>query len=151
MQALIDLYFAHPFWSWMAFAAVLLALEVGTSTGYLLWPSASAAVVALVTPVLPGGFPGQLALFAGLTLVTTLLGRRFFPRNLTHAGPDINDNLGRLIVRHGTAVSVFENGRGRVFIDGKEWPAVADGEAPALDQRVEVTAAEGVVLKVRAA
>jgi membrane protein implicated in regulation of membrane protease activity len=150
MQTLIDLYLAHPFWSWMAFAAVLLALEVGTSTGYLLWPSASAAVVALVTPVLPGGFPGELTLFAALTLVTSLLGRRFFPRTSIGLGPDINDNLGRLIGRHGIAVSVFENGHGRVFIDGKEWPAVADGEAPTLDQRVEVTAAEGVVLKVRA-
>jgi len=151
MQMLIDLYFAHPFWSWMAFAAVLLALEVGTSTGYLLWPSASAAIVALVTPVLPGSFAGQLTLFAGLTLVTTLFGQRFFPRTLTHAGLDINDNLGRLVGHHGRAVSEFEDGRGRVFIDGKEWPAIAEGKPPKLDQEVKVTAAEGVVLKVRAA
>lgn len=150
MQTLIDLYLAHPFWSWIAFAAVLLALEVSTSTGYLLWPSASAAVVALVTPVLPGGFAGQLTLFAALTLVTSLLGRRFFPRTIAQ-GPDINDNLARLIGRHGTAVSAFENGRGRVFIDGKEWPAIAEGDTPELHQRVEVTAAEGVVLRVRAA
>jgi membrane protein implicated in regulation of membrane protease activity len=148
MQPLIDLYFAHPFWSWMAFAALLLAIEVATGTGYLLWPAASAAIVALVTRVLPGGFPGQLTLFAGLTLVTSLLGRRFFPRHLTAGGPDINDNLARLVGHHGRVVSDFEDGRGRVFIDGKEWPAVADGKAPKLDQEVKVTAAEGVVLKV---
>lgn len=151
MQSLIDLYFAHPFWSWMAFAALLLAIEVATGTGYLLWPSASAAVVALVTPVLPGGFPGQLTLFAVLTLVTSLLGQRFFPRQLTHAGPDINDNLARLVGHHGRAVSEFEDGRGRVLIDGKEWPAIADGKAPKLDQEVKVTATEGIVLKVHVA
>ncbi|MGE5502295.1 MAG: NfeD family protein [Ignavibacteriales bacterium] len=150
MQTLIDLYFAHPFWSWMACAALLLAIEVATGTGYLLWPSASAAVVALVTPVLPGGLPGQLTLFAGLTLVTTLLGRRFFPRHIGQ-GPDINDNLARLVGHHGRAVSEFEDGRGRVLIDGKEWPAIAEGKAPALDQEVKVTATEGIVLKVRAA
>lgn len=150
MQPLIDLYLAHPFWSWMAFAALLLAIEVATGTGYLLWPSASAAVVALVTPVLPGGFPGQLTLFALLTLATSLLGRKFFPRHIGQ-GPDINDNLARLVGHHGRAVSEFEDGRGRVFIDGKEWPAIADGKPPKLDQEVKVTAAEGVVLKVEAA
>jgi membrane protein implicated in regulation of membrane protease activity len=151
MQPLIDLYFAHPFWSWMAFAALLLAIEVATGTGYLLWPSASAAVVALVTPVLPGGFPGQLTLFAILTLATSLLGRHVLPRRLTQGGPDINDNLARLVGHRGRAVSEFEDGRGRVFIDGKEWPAIADGKPPKRDQEVKVTAAEGVVLKVEAA
>jgi len=151
MDMLTELYLAHPFWSWMAFAAVLLAVEVSTGSGYLLWPAGSAAVVALVTPVLPGGFAGELTLFAGLTLVTSLLGRRFFPRK-HELGPDINDNFGRLVGKHGIAVSAFERGRGRVSIDGKEWAALAeDGVEPALEQRVEVVAAEGAVLRVRAA
>jgi len=37
-----------------------------------------------------------------------------------------------------------------VFIDGKEWAAVAEGADPLLEQRVEVLAAEGSVLRVKA-
>ena len=43
MPTLIALYAAHPFWVWMAAAAVLLALEIVTGSGYLLWPAVAAA------------------------------------------------------------------------------------------------------------
>jgi len=150
MDVITDFYAAHPFWSWMALAAVLLAIEVSTGSGYLLWASGSAAVIAFLTGVLPGGIAVELGLFSALAVVTSLLGERFLPRGLA-SGPDINDNVGRLVGRHGKAVTTFENGRGRVAIDGKEWPALVEGETPLLDQRVEVIAADGVVLKVRAA
>jgi membrane protein implicated in regulation of membrane protease activity len=150
MEMVTEFYAAHPFWTWMAFAAVLLAIEVSTGSGYLLWASGSAAVIALLTPVLPGGFATELGLFSGMTVVTSLLGERFVPRGMA-SGPDINDNLARLIGRQGVAVTAFADGRGRVSIDGKEWPAVSEDDAPGLNQRVEVISAEGVVLKVRSA
>jgi membrane protein implicated in regulation of membrane protease activity len=151
MEVITDFYAAHPFWTWMALAAVLLAIEVSTGTGYLLWASGSAAIIALITALLPGGFAVELGLFAALTVVTSLLGERFLPRGLA-SGPDINDNVARLVGAHGVAVTAFEGGRGRVSIDGKEWPALAEGEAlPLPGQRVEVTSASGVVLKVRPA
>jgi membrane protein implicated in regulation of membrane protease activity len=150
MEMITDFYAAHPFWTWMAFAAALLAIEVSTGSGYLLWASGSAAVIALLTPVLPGGFATELGLFAGMTVVTSLLGERFVPRGMA-SGPDINDNFGRLVGKHGIAVTAFERGRGRVSIDGKEWAAMVEaGDEPLLDQRVEVISAQGAVLRVRA-
>ena len=151
MTWLADLYVTHPFWIWLAVAAVLLALEVATTTGWLLWPAACAVIVAALTFILKGNFAIELAVFAVLTIASTLLARRYLPKNASGDGPDINDNVGRLVGHFGMAVSAFENGRGRVFIDGKEWAAVAeDGVAPLLEQRVEVISADGGILKVKA-
>ena len=151
MTWLAELYVAHPFWIWAAIAGVILAGEVATGTGWLLWPAACAAIVALLTFLLKGNFAVELAVFAVLTIASTLLARRYLPRNASGDGPDINDNVGRLVGHYGMAVSAFEHGRGRVFIDGKEWAAVADDDAaPLLDQRVKVLSADGGILKVKA-
>lgn len=150
MTWLTDLYATQPFWIWLAIGAVILAAEVASGTGWLLWPAACAGVVGLLTFLLPG-LEAQVAVFAALTIASTLLARRYLPRNASGDGPDINDNVGRLVGHYGMAVSAFENGQGRVFIDGKEWAAVAEeGAVPALDQRVEVIAADGGVLRVKA-
>jgi len=150
MTWLADLYVMHPFWIWLAVAGIILAAEVSTGSGWLLWPAACAAVVAVITLVLPDPMI-HVALFAVLTIASTLLARRYLPRNASGDGPDINDNVGRLVGHFGMAVSAFENGRGRVFIDGKEWAAVADADAaPALDQQVKVISADGGILKVKA-
>lgn len=151
MDQLTDLYFNNPFWIWLAIGAVFLAGEVATGSGLLLWPAACAALVAVLTFVLPGNALVHLAVWAGLTIVATLTARRYLPRKVAApAGPDINDNVGRLVGHHGVAVEAFANGRGRVFIDGKEWAAVSKDEAILVDQAVKVTAAEGAVLTVKA-
>ena len=152
MQALIDLHTSHPFWIWMALAAVLLAVEVMTGSGYLLWPAAAAAVTALITP-LHLGEPVEIAIFAGLTLALTIVARRYWPNPLRPRGPDINDPLARLIGHHGQAAGAFSSGRGRVFVDGKEWAAELEGGADlAAGAKVEVTGVlSGASLKVRSA
>lgn len=146
-----SLYAAHPFWIWMAVAGLFLTAEVASGSGWLLWPAGAAALTGLLSFVLPDSLALELALFAGLTAATSLAGRRFMPKDLLGGGPDINDNVGRLVGKEGVAVGAFEHGRGRVFVDGKEWAAVAEeGEAPAADQAVRVLAAEGAVLRVKA-
>ena len=150
MDWLTNLYAGYPLLVWLAVAALFLAAEVSTGSGWLLWPAGAAAIVAVLTFILPDSLLVELAVFAALTGVTALFGRRFLPKNVG-VGPDINDNFARLVGRQGSAVSVFEHGQGRVFIDGKEWAAIAEGAAPDMGQKVEVIAAEGAVLRVRAA
>ncbi len=122
MDALTGLYAAHPFWSWIALAAVLLAVEVATGSGYLLWPAASAAVTALVT-ALHIGAAAEILVFAGLTIVSTLVARRYLPRPFRPRGVDINDPHNRIMGHEGHAAGAFSGGQGRVFVDGKEWAA----------------------------
>jgi membrane protein implicated in regulation of membrane protease activity len=153
MPDLTALYATHPFWVWIALGAALLAVEVATGSGWLLWPAASAGITALLVTF--GGLDlAQAALvFALLTISLALLARRYLPKSLVrHAGHDINDNVARLVGHHGAAVSAFKGRSGRVFIDGKEWAAELDeGEALEAGARVEVTGVSGAHLRVRGA
>lgn len=152
MEALSEFYSAQPLWTWMAVAAALLAAEVVSGSGWLMWPSASAAIVGLVTLVAPLPVPVALLLFAVITIVTTLVGRRFVPRAEQAQGGDINDTSARLIGHRGRTVGAFAQGEGRVVVDGKEWPATLDGggDLPA-ETPIEVTRVSGARLSVRPA
>jgi membrane protein implicated in regulation of membrane protease activity len=150
MSALASFYAMHPFWVWFAVAAMFLAVEVGTGSGWLLWPAGSAVLVAVLTLALPLGPPIEIALFAVLTIATTYLARKFLRPALEGKAPDLNDPLMRLIGRDGQVLSTFDNGMGRVFVDGKEWQARLDGAAPLSGQRIQVVGVDGATLTVRA-
>lgn len=152
MEGVLLFWAANPFWVWLAIAALILAVEVSTGTGWLLWAAGSAALTAVIMLLLPANPAVQLGVFAVLTVVSTLAGRRFLPKRWENE-PDINDNVGRLVGKEGVAVTGFINGEGRVFIDGKEWAAVTETGAPLplLDQKIEVTEAKGSILRVKAA
>ena len=153
MDALAGLYADQPFWFWAALAAALLAIEVVTGSGWLLWASASAGATAIAVAVFDVSFPMALLIFALLTLFSTLLARRYLPRPLTEEDVDINDNVARLVGHRGSVVQTFAGRSGRVFIDGKEWAAELDDGEAALEAgvAVEVTGVAGARLKVRRA
>ena len=152
MPTLSEVYALHPFWVWLAMGGALLAIEVATGSGWLLWPAASAAVVALAALVVGLSLPMSVFAFAILTIVSTLLARRYMPRSVNTAGHDINDNVARLMGHEGKVVAAFRGHVGRVFIDGKEWAADLDGaETLEAGARVEVVGVAGARLTVRAA
>uniref|UniRef100_B0T050 NfeD-like C-terminal domain-containing protein n=1 Tax=Caulobacter sp. (strain K31) TaxID=366602 RepID=B0T050_CAUSK len=151
MNGLMLFYATHPFWVWLAVAAIFLAVEVATGTGWLLWPAASAAVVGLLTLVVAPGLAVEVGLFAMLTIASTYLARRFL-RPVLDGPPhiDLNDPTLRLIGRDCEVLETFQNGKGRVFADGKEWAAVIrEGQPPSAGQKVMVVAIDGAVLTVR--
>ena len=116
MSQLAEFYLAHGFWLWLAVAGAVLAVEIAFGSGWLLWPAASAAAVAVVS-LFTDSATVEIGLFAVLTIVTTLGARRFWPRR-TEAAPDINDNVARLVGHHGRVTAAFVNGAGRVLVDG---------------------------------
>jgi hypothetical protein len=142
----------HLLVAWLATAAVLLVAELMTGSGWLLWPAGSAAATGLATVLVSTSLAGQAAIFAVLTIVTTYAGRRWIGRP-ARGGHDPNDPMTRLIGRQGEAASAFQGGRGRVFVDGKEWAAELDGDGPlSPGGRVEVVdLIGGARLKVRPA
>lgn len=150
MPSLADLYLHQPFWVWMALGAALLAVEVATGSGWMMWPAASAGLVAVLSQVLHLSLAESVLGFAVLTIASTLLARRYFPRSLVPHTHDINDNVARLVGHQGKAVDAFRGRAGRVFIDGKEWAAeLDDGEALDAGARVEVVGVRGAHLRVR--
>ena len=141
MGGLVDFYGTHTFWVWIAIAAAILALEVAAGSGWLLWPSASAAVMAFVS-LFTRSAALEIGLFAALTIVTTLMARKFWPRD--KAPSDINDNVARLVGHRGRVAMAFVGGAGRVMVDGKEWAADSEDGAPLeLESIVEVVGLSG--------
>ena len=67
-------------------------------------------------------------------------------------GGDINDTRTRLTGLDGVAAGDFQGGRGRVFVDGKEWAAQLEGDAAlASGMKVIVIGVKGACLTVRPA
>ena len=118
-------FFHNPFWAWIAIGGFFLISELITGSGWLLWPAAAAAVVAVTSQFIDLGWPKEIVLFVIAAVVFTYLGRRFL-RPAPKGDGDINDLAPRLIGREGEAVSGFTAGLGRVFVDGKEWAAELD-------------------------
>jgi membrane protein implicated in regulation of membrane protease activity len=144
----MDWLLQNPFALWLAIGAVLLAVEVATGSGWLLWPAGSAAVMGLLGLAYHFELNMQLVIFALLTIVTTLVGRRFFPR--VAVSGDINDTRSRLAGLDGVAAGDFQGNQGRVFVDGKEWAADVEGGASlASGMRVVVVGVKGSRLTVR--
>lgn len=151
MDALVALYQSQPFWIWLAIGILILAVETAAGTEWLLWPAVSAGVVAVLTAIgVRLGFPGELAVFAALTLVTTLTSRRLLKR-VSPEADDINDRNLRLVGQRARVTEAFVDGRGRVFVSGSEWAAEIDGAAPPVGESVVVDSVAGSLLKVRAA
>lgn len=148
----MEVFFTHPFWIWLALGAVLLAIEVGTGSGYLLWPSAAGALIGVLAliGVMPE-WPLQIVIFAVLTIVSTVMSRRYLHKPLSAKGPDINDQKRALLGREGRVVRAFDGRDGRVFVEGKEWAAELEGADTAPQgARVQVTdVVGGARLKVR--
>lgn len=150
MSPILELYATNAFWIWAGLAAALLAVEVLSGSGWLLWASASAAVTGAAAAGLLLPAPTAVLVFALLTLVSTLLARRYLPRSAAARDGDINDNHARLLGQRAAATQAFEGGYGRVAIDGKEWAAELEGGATlTAGAAVEVVNVDGVRLKVR--
>ena len=154
MDGLLGIYAAQPFWLWLAIGVVLLAIEAALSTEWLLWPTVSAGVVAVIVALgLDVGFLGEAGLFAALTVASTALSRRLIQKVNPEAAPDINDRDDRLIGQRARVVETFIDGRGRVFISGAEWAAeLVDGASgPVIGDSVLVESTAGPALRVRPA
>jgi membrane protein implicated in regulation of membrane protease activity len=132
MTALFTVLIDHHLGAWLLLAAVCLAVEIHTGSGWLLWPCAAAGVTALVALSPIAGWGVESAAFAGLTLMFTVAGRGWMARrHVVHDGPDLNDQAALLVGSVGEVSTPFENGRGRVFVSGKDWAAELDPAADA--------------------
>jgi membrane protein implicated in regulation of membrane protease activity len=153
MSDLILFHEQYGVWFWAGLAAALLAVEALSGSGWLLWPAASAAVAAMLVGALHISFEAAVLVFAALTIVSTVVARRYLPGSpFGRQGHDINDATARLLGHHGRVVAAFKGRFGRVFIDGKEWAAELDGgEALEAGAEVEVVGVAGARLRVKSA
>jgi membrane protein implicated in regulation of membrane protease activity len=138
-------------WWWVALAILLGAIEMLTPTTVLVWSALAAVVTAAVLWLVPLGLAAQVALFAVASIVFTLAGRALFQRSRSQDdGSTLNRRADQVLGREAVVVA-FDHGDGQVTVDGVPWPArlEAGSTVPQSGDRVLVTGAEGIVVRVR--
>ena len=142
-----DFYHLHPMWTWAALAGVLLAAEIATGTGWLLWPAACAGVVAVLALTRVLGLPGEVIVFALLSIASSLTARKYLKKSDLQPGQTINDRAHSLVGKTGQVTGV-QAGHARVLVDGAEWEAEGEGlEAGASVEVVKVLGGARLAVK----
>jgi membrane protein implicated in regulation of membrane protease activity len=141
-------------WHWLALGAVLLAVEIASTTSYLLWPGIAALVVGALQFLVPGlGGALSVFLFAVLAIAASVVWQRSpLGKPVPTQQPNLNARMNTYLGRQGAAAADFVGGQGAILLDDTRWPAaVIDGSAPRGGDMLQVTGADGTILRVRAA
>jgi membrane protein implicated in regulation of membrane protease activity len=140
-------------WHWLALGAILVSIEIVSTTFYFLWPGIAAVIMGALLYVFPALGPNsQIMLFAAMAMIATVAWKRYAPRSFTTTDPHptLNRRAAQYEGRRAKVAVNFANGRGAVLIDDTRWSAVtADGSDPAAGESVLVTGADGTVLTVK--
>lgn len=137
-------------WWWVAFGITLGAVEMATMSFFLIWPGIAAVVMALVLVAMPA-MPGevQIAVFATLSVILTYLGRVYVLSKSGEPAPNgLNERSNRMIGMQGKVLS-FENGQGKVEVEGIPWVAHWESGTSTPGGSVTVSQTRGTVLVVR--
>jgi membrane protein implicated in regulation of membrane protease activity len=141
-------------WHWFTLGVILLALEIASTTNYLLWPGIAAILIGALKFVAPG-LDGALSLFlfAVLAVATTVAWQRSpYGKAQATAPNNLNARMDTYLGRKGVAAGDFVGGEGAILLDDTRWVAlVTDGSSPRNGDVLQVTGADGTVLRVRAA
>ena len=137
----------EPHWFWLALGLVLAIGEMLIPGVFLIWLAGSAIVTGLVAWVLPIGMPVQIVLFAGLSLTSVFVGKRYLADNpIEPADPKMNDRGARAVGATVKVTQAIEAGSGRVKLGDSEW--LARGPDAGVGTRMRVVGADGVILIV---
>ena len=140
-------------WMWGVLGLVLLAIEMGTGTIYILWFGIAALCLAIATWVfttIPVAI--QFAIFAALSIGSLAIWNLNYKKNETHSR--VGQAQGEEIGRVGTlieACSPSQNGKIQFtqgLMGSREWPAISN-ETILKGTQARVVAVEGNALRVQ--
>lgn len=154
MGQVMEFWSSFGFFSWLALAAVLFAIELTTGTAYLLWLSAAAVMTALYVALpLPSGIALELVVFGVFAIASTMVGQRYFkPGAIKSDQPNLNDPERQHLGARTIAVGDFAGGVGRVSLGDTQWSAqTTDGSSPTDGAGLKVVSVDGTTLRVKAA
>ena len=135
-------------WAWWVLGLILLAAEVLLPGFFFLWFGIAAILIGISALLIDWPWQMQALGFVVLSVITALLGRRFFAigQDIETADPHLNLRASRLEGQTFVLAEPIVEGRGRLKIDDSIWQ-VRGPDAPA-GARVVVTGADGAVLNV---
>lgn len=136
----------HP-WHWWIFGALLLLLELALPGVVFVWLALAAFATGLIVFVLPLPAGIQLLLFAALSVVSVVAGRRSVARLPSGAGAEgLNERGERLAGRTVQVSEPIVGGRGKVRVGDSVW--LAHGPDAPRGSSVRVVGTRGTVLLV---
>lgn len=133
-------------WDWLAFAVLLLIVEVFGTAGYFLWFGTAAAMVGLLLLAFPElSWVWQFSAFALLSLATAWVWWRRL-RKQPSVAPGLNRRGSELLGGEFLLHEAISAGRGKIKAGDSYW--LVSGPDLAIGQRVKVVGQDGTVLKV---
>ncbi len=148
MDSLISFFMTFGPQHWVVLGLILLIAEMSTGTTYLLWPAVAAFVTALISWFGVTSWIADIGIFAALVIVLTFFGRPLVQKWRSEgAASGLNERAQTMIGTRGLMMS-FADGVGSVKVNDTVWRAVSD-DALEPGQHVEVTAVDGVTLRVK--
>ncbi|MFK5985070.1 MAG: NfeD family protein [Pseudomonadota bacterium] len=139
-------------WHWLIIAGVLLVVEVLSGTAMFLWLGAACAGVAAVVFYWPGLIWQYQIAFAALFIILSIflwkLWGKLFPAGKRQDNHSLNRRSEQYVGRLFNLSEPIVNGIGKIKVDDSSW-RVSGKDAP-INTQVEVVAAEGMLLKVKA-
>ena len=142
-------------WIWGALGLILLAIEMATSTLYLLWLGISALSVAVATWLFPNmPLPMQLVMYAALSVSSLAIWKVNYKKTETHhrVGQAQGEEIGRVgsvteaCGPNQTGSITFAQG----LMGSRDWPAIAN-EPIDVGVSAVVLAVEGNTLRIKPA
>lgn len=136
-----------PWVGWMIFAVLLAIGEIVLPGIFLIWIAIAAAIAGGIAYATPLELPMQILIFAGMCLIATWAGRRWYVANPgVSDDPLLNDRAARLVGRQVTVIEAIVSGEGRVKLDDGTWSAMGP-DAP-VGARLTVIGVNGPTLSV---
>jgi len=134
-------------WNWFIAGGILLALEVMVPGTFMLWLGLAAIATGVIGWIVSMSWQVQIVVFAILSVISVLLGRRFYPTVVTETDkPFLNRRADAFVGRVFTLDEPIIHGGGRVRIDDTTW-RVSGPDSPA-GSKVRVERADGATLVV---
>jgi membrane protein implicated in regulation of membrane protease activity len=126
---------------------LLLALEVMLPGTFMLWLGLAAIATGVIGWIVSMTWQTQMIVFAVLSVISVLLGRRFYPTVATETDkPFLNRRADGFVGRVFTLDEPIVHGSGRVRIDDTTW-RVTGPDCPA-GSKIRVEKADGATLVV---
>jgi len=137
-------------WNWFIAGGLMLALEVMVPGTFMLWLGLAAIATGVIGWIVSMSWQVQIVIFAILSVISVLLGRRFYPTVVTETDkPFLNRRADAFVGRVFTLDEPIVHGSGRVRIDDTTW-RVSGPDCPA-GSKVRVEKADGATLVVAVA
>lgn len=149
---MIALLLEHTHLAWLILGGLLLAAEMLGGNGYLLWSGVAAVLTGLLAWLLPFSWEWQGVVFALLTMLAAWLWWKWLSKRVRQQKPadaSLNQRGQQLLGRRFQLDNALVNGRGHMRVGDSSWPVTADTDLAA-GTRVEVTAVEGITLRIKA-